>query len=153
MKLIKSFEVDHTKIEKGLYISRVDGNIVTYDLRMVKPNTPPYLENAGLHTFEHLMATYLRNSDFENNIVYVGPMGCRTGFYVLVRDISEDNSLKLIKSALEFIKNFVGDIPGATEKECGNFRDHDLDKARIYAKDMADVLKNWKVENLKYTKD
>ena len=67
MKKIKSFEVDHTKIEKGLYISRVDENIITYDLRMVKPTTPPYLENAGIHTFEHLLATYLRNSSFENN--------------------------------------------------------------------------------------
>lgn len=150
MKRIKSFEVDHTKLEKGLYISRVDGDIITYDLRMVKPNTPPYLENSGIHTFEHLLATYLRNSDFENNIVYVGPMGCRTGFYVLVRNISECDTLKLIKSALKFIKNFDGDIPGSTEKECGNFEDHDLKTAKVYARDLANILKDWKVEDLNY---
>lgn len=150
MKRIKSFEVDHTKIEKGLYISRIDGDIITYDLRMVKPNTPPYLENAGIHTFEHLLATYLRSGDFEDNIVYVGPMGCRTGFYILLKNIFKEDAISLIKSALEFIKNFTGDIPGATEKECGNFKEHDLKTAKIYAKDMIAVLKNWKTENLEY---
>lgn len=153
MKKIKSFEVDHTKIEKGLYISRVDENIITYDLRMVKPNTPPYLENAGIHTFEHLLATYLRNSNFENNTVYVGPMGCRTGFYILLKDVLKGDALNLIKSALDFIKNFSGNIPGATEKECGNFREHDLKTAKVYAKDLADVLKNWKLEDLNYNKN
>ena len=133
MKQIKSFEVDHTKIEKGLYISRIDGNIITYDLRMVKPNTPPYLENAGLHTLEHLLATYLRSSNFEDNIVYVGPMGCRTGFYILLKNISKKDAISLIKSALEFIENFIGNIPGATEKECGNFKEHDLKTAKNYA--------------------
>ncbi len=151
MKQIKSFEVDHTKIEKGLYISRIDGNIITYDLRMVKPNTPPYLENAGLHTLEHLLATYLRSSNFEDNIVYVGPMGCRTGFYILLKNISKKDAISLIKSALEFIENFIGNIPGATEKECGNFKEHDLKTAKNYAKDMIEVLKNWRVENLEYT--
>lgn len=150
MKRIKSFEVDHTKIEKGMYISRIDGDIITYDLRMVKPNTPPYLQNAGLHTFEHLLATYLRSSNFENNVIYVGPMGCRTGFYILLRDVSEEDALKLIKSALKFIENFNGKIPGATEKECGNYKDHDLKTAKAYAGDMSNVLKNWKVENLSY---
>lgn len=151
MKRIKSFEVDHTKIEKGMYISRVDGDIVTYDLRMVKPNTPPYLENAAIHTFEHLLATYLRNSNFENNVIYVGPMGCRTGFYILLSGISREDALKLIKTSLEFIKNFDGEIPGATEKECGNFREHDLKTAKIYAGSMDRVLKKWKVEDLSYS--
>ena len=80
MKVIKSFQVDHTKLDKGLYISNIDGDINTYDLRMVKPNTPPFLENAGIHTFEHLLATYLRNTKYADNMVYIGPMGCRTGF-------------------------------------------------------------------------
>ena len=88
MKKIKSFEIDHTKLEKGLYISRVDDNIITYDLRMVKPNTPPFLENDGIHTFEHLLATFLRNSEYSENVVYVGPMGCRTGFYLLFKDLA-----------------------------------------------------------------
>ncbi len=87
MQKIKSFEVDHTKLDVGMYISRIDDDIVTYDIRMVKPNTPPFLENAGLHTFEHLFATYVRNSNFSKNIVYVGPMGCRTGFYLLTKKL------------------------------------------------------------------
>lgn len=150
MKKIKSFEINHNKLEKGMYIARIDDDIITYDIRMVKPNTPPYLENAGLHTFEHILATYLRNSDYAKSIIYVGPMGCRTGFYLLVRDLSQETVINLVKNALRFISEFKGDIPGASEKECGNYKDHDLPKARFYAKDMANIIKNWQVDNLKY---
>lgn len=150
MKTIKSFEVDHDKIEKGMYISRIDNDIVTYDLRMVKPNTPPYLENDGLHTFEHLFATYARNSKYGENVVYVGPMGCRTGFYLLVKNLSHTRSISLVKEVLQFIKNFEGTIPGATKKECGNYKDHDLNKAKIYAENMANVLANWDIKKLNY---
>ncbi len=150
MKTIKSFEVDHDKIEKGMYISRIDNDIVTYDLRMVKPNTPPYLENDGLHTFEHLFATYARNSKYGENVVYVGPMGCRTGFYLLVKNLSHTRSISLVKEALQFIKNFEGTIPGATKKECGNYKDHDLNKAKIYAENMTNVLANWDIKKLNY---
>ena len=86
MKKIASFCVDHTKLKKGIYVSRVDGDVVTYDLRMCTPNAGSYLENAAQHTFEHLFATYARNSKYTDSVVYVGPMGCRTGFYFLVRD-------------------------------------------------------------------
>ena len=86
MKTIKSFQVDHTKLQKGLYLSRVDGDCVTYDIRMCTPNGGIYLQNAGLHTFEHLFATYVRNSAHSDEVVYVGPMGCRTGFYFIARD-------------------------------------------------------------------
>ncbi len=150
MKKIKSFEVDHTKLEKGLYISRVDGDIVTYDLRMVKPNTPPFLDNDGLHTFEHLLATYLRNSAYSENIIYAGPMGCRTGFYILLRNLSSDDSVLLIRNALKFIASYHGEIPGATAKECGNYLEHSLPKARRYAEDILNVTKYCNSENLHY---
>ena len=103
MQRIKSFEVDHTKLKKGLYIFKVDGDIITYDLRMDKPNTPPFLENSGIHTFEHLMATYLRNSKNKESVIYVGPMGCRTGFYLLFNDLAPEAVINLIKNALKYI--------------------------------------------------
>ena len=140
MKKIKSFEVDHTKMEKGLYISRQDGDIITYDIRMVKPNTPPYLENDGIHTFEHLFATFVRNSQYSDKIIYVGPMGCRTGFYFLVRDLDYEIVKKLVIDTLKFIYEFNDDIPGVSLEECGNYLDHNLDKAHQYAKNMYDVL-------------
>jgi S-ribosylhomocysteine lyase len=150
VKTIKSFEVDHTKIEKGMYVSRTDADITTYDIRMVKPNTPPYLKNSGLHTFEHLFATCLRNSESGRNIVYVGPMGCRTGFYLLTRGLTHDAVIKIVVDAMSYIKNFNGIIPGASEKECGNYKDHDLKKAKIYAADMLEVLKKWSPSMLSY---
>lgn len=148
MKKIKSFTIDHDVLQKGIYVSRIDDDIVTYDIRMVKPNVPPFLENAGLHTFEHLFATYVRNSFYSKNIIYVGPMGCRTGFYFITRNLSDDKVLSLTKETLKYISEFVGDIPGKTSKECGNYLDHDLNKAKIYAKEIYDVLKNWTVEKM-----
>ena len=114
MKTIKSFCVDHDVLKKGMYISRIDGDVVTYDLRMVVPNQGPYLENAGLHTFEHLLATYVRNSSWSDAIVYAGPMGCRTGFYLLTRDtMSHAEALRLVQEAMAFISAFDAPIPGA----------------------------------------
>lgn len=152
MQKIKSFEVDHDKISEGMYISRVDDDITTYDIRMVKPNTPPFLENAGLHTFEHLFATFVRNSIYSENIVYVGPMGCRTGFYLLTKNISHNQSIELVKSTMKFISDFEGEIPGQTRQECGNYLDHDLKKAKQYAKKMLIVLENWTEPDLYYPK-
>ncbi len=150
MNKIESFKVDHTKINKGMYISRIDDDIVTYDIRMVKPNTPPFLENAGLHSFEHIFATFMRNSEYGKNIVYVGPMGCRTGFYLLTRNMSHKIALELTKRAMDYISNFTGDLPGRSEIECGNYLDHDVNKAKEYAFNMTNVLKNWTVEDLMY---
>lgn len=150
MNKIESFKVDHTKISKGMYISRIDDDIVTYDIRMVKPNMPPFLENAGLHSFEHLLATFMRNSEHDKNIVYIGPMGCRTGFYLLVKGLPHEVVLNLTKSAMKYIANFNGELPGNSEVECGNYLDHDIDKAKEYGRDMCQVLKNWQVESLVY---
>lgn len=150
MKKIASFEVDHTKLEKGLYISRIDDDVVTYDIRMVKPNTPPFLENSALHTIEHIFATFARN-EYPKNIVYFGPMGCRTGFYLLTKGLSSHNEvIILVKNAMKFISEFEGDIPGVSEKECGNYLEHDLNKAKIYAQNMCQVLENWNESKLNY---
>lgn len=150
MEKIESFTVDHIKLEKGMYISRVDDDIITYDVRMVKPNVPPFLENAGLHTFEHLFATYVRNTKYSKNIIYVGPMGCRTGFYFLTRNLPNEVSIQLVKDALTYISKFDGKIPGQSAKECGNYLDHDLSKAKEYAFDMLKILENWTSAKLIY---
>lgn len=153
MKTIASFKVNHNTLEKGMYISRIDGDIVTYDIRMKKPNGGDYLQNAAMHTFEHLFATYARNTELASNVIYIGPMGCRTGFYFLVRDkISHSQALNIIRECFEFIKNFEGEIPGTKKEECGNYLEHDLEGAKQIAVDMSEVLKNWNSEKMTYAK-
>ena len=151
MKRIASFCVDHDKLKKGMYISRIDGDIVTYDVRMKIPNGGDYLKNGAMHTFEHLFATYARNSKFADRVIYVGPMGCRTGFYLLLRDsVTGEDAISLVKEAFDFILNFNGTIPGSTRPECGNYLEHDLDGAKESAKDMLNVLKDWSLDMLSY---
>jgi S-ribosylhomocysteine lyase len=134
-----------------MYTSRVDGDVVTYDVRMKKPNAGEYLEDSGLHTFEHLFATFARNSEYSDSVVYVGPMGCRTGFYFLVRDsISPEKAINIVYDAFCFIADFEGTIPGSERKECGNYVAHDLVAAKKYAKDMLPILRDWTVEKLVY---
>ncbi len=150
MKQIKSFQINHDTLTEGLYISRTDGDVVTYDLRFVRPNTPPFLEMAAMHTIEHLFATYVRSSLYEDRIVYFGPMGCRTGFYFLTRGMTHDEVIRLTRETLSFIADFTGAIPGATKIECGNYLEHNLETARGYAAAQADVLREWTVERLQY---
>lgn len=151
MKRIASFEVDHTHLLPGMYTSRVDGDVTTYDLRFVRPNTPPYLEIPAMHTIEHLFATYVRNSDWADGVIYFGPMGCRTGFYFLTRGIPEQEVIDLVRKALAFIAGFEGQIPGTSPEECGNYQEHDLTKAREYARALAGVLENWTTGQLSYS--
>lgn len=150
MKTIQSFRINHDTLMPGLYISRVDGEVTTYDLRFVRPNTPPFLEVPAMHTIEHLFATYVRNSAFEKQIVYFGPMGCRTGFYFLTTGMTNEQVIALTQEALAFIANYVGEIPGATRRECGNYLEHDLPGARAYATAQAAVLRHWTTEQLIY---
>lgn len=150
MRKIASFCVNHLTLGKGMYISRVDGDIVTYDIRMKVPNAGDYLENAPLHTFEHLFATYARNSALSGSVVYVGPMGCRTGFYLLMRGVSHADALALTRESMDFIAAYEGEVPGVSARECGNWLDHDLQKARAYAADMARVLKDWDEARMTY---
>lgn len=151
MKRIASFEVNHDILHEGMYVSRIDGDIVTYDIRMKKPNGGDYLANGAIHTFEHLFATFARNSEFSENVIYVGPMGCRTGFYLLLRDkVSHENALALVKDAFEFIANFAGEIPGSQPYECGNYLEHDLQSAKDNAKEILSVLEHWSEEKMVY---
>ena len=150
MERIDSFNVDHTKLLRGMYISRIDGDVVTYDIRTRRPNVEEVMENAAIHTVEHLFATYVRNSSLKNNIIYFGPMGCRTGFYFLTTGITHAEALKLTQEALEFISKFEGDVPGVSAIECGNYRDHDLDGAKKEAADQVEILKNWTTADMIY---
>ena len=151
MKKIASFTVNHDTLEKGMYISRIDGDAVTYDIRMKKPNGGDYLKNGELHTFEHLFATYTRNSALSDSVIYVGPMGCRTGFYLILRDsVSNEQAIELVRESFKFISEFGGEIPGAKRQECGNYLEHDLDGAKAVARDMCEVLSCWTHEKLKY---
>jgi len=150
MEMITSFQVDHTCLNPGMYISRTDGDIVTYDLRFVRPNTPPFLENAAIHTIEHLFATYVRNSRFRDGIIYFGPMGCRTGFYFITRGISHNDAIKLTQDALDFIANYSDEIPGTGEAECGNYREHDLEGACQHAAHQLSIIRSWDVSLLAY---
>ena len=151
MEKIASFQVNHDTLKRGMYISRVDGDIVTYDLRMREPNKPPFIENGALHTLEHLFATFARNSAYADSVIYFGPMGCRTGCYFLLRDsVSGDEAISLVREILEQIQNFRGDIPGAAPSECGNWKEHDLEGARKEAAAYAVVLADWNREKLSY---
>ena len=151
MKKIASFTIDHTILPKGLYTSRVDGDCVTYDIRTRLPNREPVMETGAIHTIEHLFATFARNSAFSDSVVYFGPMGCRTGFYFIVRDaVTPQQAIDLVRDALAFCAAFEGDVPGVSARECGNWRDHDLLGARAEAAAMCAVLKNWGEENLTY---
>lgn len=151
MKRIASFCVNHDKLDKGMYISRTDGDVVTYDIRMKKPNGGDYLLNGAMHTFEHLFATFARNSGVADDVVYVGPMGCRTGFYLLLRDsVGAQAAIDLVKDAFSFIAEYDGEIPGSTRNECGNYLEHDLAGAKASAKDMLSVLQKWNAEMLSY---
>ncbi len=150
MKTIPSFQINHDILRKGIYISRIDDDITTYDIRMKEPNRGDYLTNSALHTIEHIFATYVRNTEFGDNIIYFGPMGCRTGFYFLTRNLSDNYSINLIKEAFKYVADFWGTIPGASHRECGNCLEHNLPQAKEEAKEFLRVIENWTKEDLKY---
>ena len=139
MEKIESFKVDHDKLERGLYVSRIDNfggvDITTFDLRITAPNKEPVIDMPALHTIEHLGATYLRNSQFKGDIVYFGPMGCRTGCYLLMKGkLSPLDVLPLVLEFCDFVINFEGEIPGAKKIECGNYLEQNLSIAKFYIK-------------------
>lgn len=149
MNKIASFTVNHDKITEGFYVSRIDGDITTYDMRMRKPNMGDYIDNLTIHSLEHMFATYVRNSEKSEKIIYFGPMGCQTGFYLLVRNESNENVLELVRSVLEKIISHKGEIFGNTREECGNYRNLNLEAAQIEAKRYLDIL-NSKEVTFKY---
>lgn len=140
MERITSFCVDHDKIGKGIYVSRIDGDIVTYDLRTRVPNAGDYMDHVTMHSMEHMVATYIRNSEIGSQVIYFGPMGCRTGFYLLVRDLSNEKVLEVLIDVLRAIVSHEGEIFGNTRKECGNYRELSLDAAKREAKAYLAVL-------------
>lgn len=150
LELIQSFQVNHDKLQPGMYTSRVDGDIVTYDLRLKTPNAGDYLDNAALHTIEHLFATYVRSGEQSDNVVYFGPMGCRTGFYFLTRGLNDAVSIDLVKKAFDFVASFEGEIPGAKREECGNYLNHDLVGAKREAVAYLKVLAGVSTDTLGY---
>ena len=138
MKRIASFTVNHDVLTKGMYVSRVDGDVITYDLRMKTPNMGDYLNNGAMHTFEHLFATYARNSALSDQVIYVGPMGCRTGFYMVTwgeHDVSE--IIDIVTYTLEKVLEDT-EIPAMNEIQCGNYKLHSIELAKKYAKDVLD---------------
>ena len=137
MDRIASFSIDHLTLEPGLYVSRKDERngvcVTTFDIRFTRPNREPVVDMPALHTIEHLGATYLRNSARKDDIVYFGPMGCRTGSYLLMfGDLKSEDVYDLIVSMCDFILDYVGDIPGASDKECGNWSEQNLPMAKYY---------------------
>ena len=149
MERITSFSVDHDLIEKGIYISRIDGDVTTYDMRTRKPNCGDYMDNLTMHSLEHMFATYIRNSDIGSSVIYFGPMGCRTGFYLLVRDVPSERVLEEVKKALFSIAEEADVMFGASRKECGNYLELSLDAAKKEAAEYLSVL-NGKSNNFVY---
>lgn len=139
MEKITSFTIDHNVLKKGFYLSRVDGNVFTYDLRFKEPNKGDYLHIAAMHTIEHLFATVVRNSEHKDKVVYFGPMGCRTGFYLLLFDMDKDSALNLTKECVAKCLE-MDSIPGSKKIECGNYRSHNLKGAKDELKHYLDVL-------------
>ncbi|MGN0779672.1 MAG: S-ribosylhomocysteine lyase [Aristaeellaceae bacterium] len=151
MRKIASFTINHDTLVPGLYISRVDGDCITYDLRLKYPNRGDYVAQKPLHTLEHLVATYVRSSAWTDSVVYFGPMGCRTGFYLILRDsVSHADAIRLVQEAFAFSAAYEGEIPGARQIECGNYLEHDLPAARAEAAAYLDVLAHCTPDTLTY---
>ena len=157
MEKIASFTIDHIKLQPGVYVSRKDKvgaeTITTFDLRMTSPNEEPVMNTAEVHTIEHLGATFLRNhTDYKEKTIYFGPMGCRTGFYLLLAgDYESKNIVPLMIEMFEFIRNYKGDVPGASPKDCGNYLDMNPGMANYLAgKYLREVLDNISEDRLVY---
>jgi len=146
MEKITSFTVDHIRLQPGLYVSRVDriGSeaVTTFDLRVTSPNEEPVMNTAEMHTIEHLAATYLRNEPaWKSRVLYFGPMGCRTGFYLLMAgELCSKDVLDLVRSCFDFIASYQGEIPGASAKDCGNYLDMNLPMANFWGRRYTDLL-------------
>lgn len=150
LQRIASFEVDHNTLKRGIYTSRIDGDVTTYDIRMKLPNGGSYLETKAMHTTEHIVATFVRNSEFKDRIIYFGPMGCRTGFYLLVRGMEPMDVIALVQQAFKFLADFEGEVPGVSAAECGNYLEHDLEGAKAEAKEYLKVLDGYNAKMLEY---
>ena len=156
MEKITSFTIDHIKLQPGLYVSRRDKvgaeTVTTFDLRLTSPNEEPVMNTAEMHTMEHLAATYLRNEPvWKDKVLYFGPMGCRTGFYLLLAgNLDSEQILPLVRACFRFIADFRGEIPGASAKDCGNYLDMNLLMANYWGAKYAALLENVPQDRLVY---
>ncbi len=156
MEKITSFTIDHNLLQPGLYVSRKDPigthTVTTFDLRLTSPNEEPVMNTAEMHTIEHLAATYLRNApEWKDKVLYFGPMGCRTGFYLLLAgDYTSLAALPLVTECFRFIRDFKGEVPGASAKDCGNYLDMNLDMAKYWGRRYTQLLENIDESRLVY---
>lgn len=152
LQRIASFNVDHTKLLPGLYLSRIDGDTVTFDLRFKRPNTGDLLSNSELHSTEHLIATLLRNSPEKDAVIYFGPMGCQTGFYFLFdrRRLSSGDAIALLKRVFTAAGTFSGEMPGKSAAECGNYVNLDTETGRRVCQWYGALIADWTEEKLRY---
>lgn len=156
MEKIASFTIDHLRLLPGLYVSRKDRigteTVTTFDLRITQPNFEPVMNTAEVHAIEHLGATFLRNdSEWKDRVIYFGPMGCRTGFYLLLSgDLTSEEALPLVRRCFQFVRDYRDEIPGACAKDCGNYLDMNLSMANYWGKRYADLLENISAEHLVY---
>ena len=156
MEKITSFTIDHLRLQPGLYVSRVDKvgaeTVTTFDLRITKPNEEPVMNTAEVHTIEHLGATYLRNDPaWKDRVLYFGPMGCRTGFYLLLAgSLTSSEVLPLVTECFRFIRDYRGEVPGASPKDCGNYLDMNLSMANYWGRRYVSVLENITPDRLRY---
>ena len=140
---IESFKIDHNKLCPGIYVSRTDGDITTYDLRTRKPNMGDYMDNITMHSVEHMIATYIRSSALSKDIIYFGPMGCQTGFYLLVRNADNEEVLSVLKETLKKVINHEGEVFGASAIECGNYKNLDISAAKTECRKYLEVLNGY----------
>ena len=156
MEKITSFTIDHLKLQPGLYVSRKDKvgeeTVTTFDLRLTSPNEEPVMNTAEVHTIEHLAATYLRNEpQWKTKVLYFGPMGCRTGFYLLLAgDYTSRDVLPLVLDCFRFIRDYRGEVPGASPKDCGNYLDMNRNMANFWGRRYAALLENITPDRLIY---
>ena len=149
---IESFKVDHDYIVPGMYISRIDGDVTTYDLRTRRPNSGDYMDNRTMHSLEHMFATFVRSSEIGGDVIYFGPMGCQTGFYLLVRNADHERVFATVKKVLSLIVLYEGEVFGATRKECGNYENLSLDDAKKESAAYLSVLESVKNTDFTYPK-
>lgn len=152
MERIASFQVDHTKLRPGMYLSRRDGEVTTFDLRFKTPNTGDLLSNAEMHSVEHIIATLLRNSAAKDAVIYFGPMGCQTGFYFLFdsRQLTDAQAIALVQEVFAAGAAYQGEMPGKSAVECGNYINLDVALAQAQCAYYTEVIRNWTTDKLAY---
>lgn len=156
MEKITSFTIDHLRLQPGLYVSRVDKigaeTVTTFDLRITQPNVEPVMNTAEVHTIEHLGATFLRNDPaWKDRVLYFGPMGCRTGFYLLLAgSLTSEEVLPLVTECFRFIRDYRGEVPGASPRDCGNYLDMNLSMANYWGKRYVSTLEHITPDQLRY---